>query len=438
MMRRLLSKATCDTLAMIALAAQSKNTPVRICADDMYLTQFSLTNFRNYTRLSIDMPRNTVVLQGRNAQGKTNFLEAVYYLAAARSPYTTSDVQLVNWLAEQDDLPHARVVAEWVRGDTLAKIEITLTKNGNGRGGYRKHIRINGVPKRAMDLLGQVNVVLFVPQDIALIDGAPSGRRRYLDVTLCQIDPAYCRALAQYNRVLERRNALLRTLRERGGDQDQLDFWDEKLVRHGSTIMSRRQQAVVDLEALSQPVHYGLSGGRERLRLRYLPSFDPRRQTQGERQMSLGLNLLPAISLPQTSDQVGATFARRLIAARREEIQRGVTTIGPHRDEFRFFDGQIDLHTYGSRGQQRTAVLSLKLAEVALMAQSTGEQPILLLDDVLSELDVDRRRYLCRQLGQVEQSVITTTDLSDLTPELLRSATVYAVSQGRLERQEAA
>ncbi|MBN1937358.1 MAG: DNA replication and repair protein RecF, partial [Anaerolineae bacterium] len=257
-------------------------------------------------------------------------------------------------------------------------------------------------------------------------------------------------ALAQYNRVLERRNALLKSLRERGATRDrngarlgngarlnngaseQLEFWDERLIEHGSLIVARRQQAAVDLEALARPVHDDLSGGRERLRLRYLPSFDPHPQADA-RQMSLTLDLMPSVSLPQKPEAIRPAFEQALRAARGEELARGMTILGPHRDEFRFFDGQIDLHTYGSRGQQRTTVLALKLAEVALMARATGEQPILLLDDVLSELDTDRRRYLCGQLSRVEQALITTTDLGDLTEELRGTATVYRVEQGRLE-----
>jgi DNA replication and repair protein RecF len=400
----------------------------------MYLTRFSLINFRNYTRLSLDMPRGITVLQGANAQGKTNLLEAIYYLSAAKSPYANSDVQLVNWLAEQDDLPHARVEAELARRDTLTRIEIILARGANGPSRYRKHVRINGIPKRVMDLLGQANVVLFVPQDMTLIDGAPALRRRYLDATLCQIDGHYRRALSQYNRVLEQRNSLLRTLRERGGAPDQLDFWDEQLTHEGAQIIARRQRTIVDLEALAQPIHRELSGGYERLRLRYAPSFDPRQQEENSQQLSFSLDLPPPISLPQEDEQVRQAFLNRLRTTRREEVQRGMTLIGPHRDDLRFFDGQIDLHMYGSRGQQRTAVLSLKLAEVRLMAQTTGEQPILLLDEVMSELDVDRRRYLCAQVAQVEQAWITTTDLQDITPEVLEQAVVYHVSLGHLKR----
>ena len=217
----------------------------------MYLERLSLTNFRNYTRLSLDLPQHTTILQGANAQGKTNLLEAIYYLAVGRSPYATSDTQLVNWLAFRDELPHARIVAELKHGQARTRIEITLMRSANGRSGYRKHIRINGVAKRVMDLLGHANVVLFVPQDIGLIDGPPQGRRRYLNSTICQIDPHYCRTLNQYNRVLEQRNHLLRTLRDRGGATDQLAFWDEQLVDAGARIIARRQETVLQLEELA-------------------------------------------------------------------------------------------------------------------------------------------------------------------------------------------
>jgi DNA replication and repair protein RecF len=297
----------------------------------MYLSRLVLINFRNYARLSLDMPRRVMVLQGANAQGKTNVLEAIYYLTAAKSPYAGSDTQLVNWLADRDDLPHARVEAELIRGNTLTRIEITLTRDERNHERYHKHIRINGVDKRVMDLIGVANIVLFMPQDISLVDGSPSGRRHYLDATLCQIDPRYCRALAQYGRVLEQRNGLLRQLRD----------------------------------------HRDLSGGRERLRLRYTPSFDPQRPQEDDQQLRLGLDLPPPVSMPQEPETIQEAFRARLRSMQSEEIVRGMTLSGPHRDDLLFLNGQIDLRTYGSRGQQRTAVLALKLAEVALMARVT-------------------------------------------------------------------
>jgi DNA replication and repair protein RecF len=276
--------------------------------------------------------------------------------------------------------------------------------------------------------------VLFVPQDISLVDGSPSGRRRYLDATLCQIDPHYCRALAQYGRVLEQRNGLLRQLRDRGGPPDQLRFWDDRLIEHGAQIIAHRQRAVLDLEALAQPIHRDLSGGRERLRLRYSPSFDPQHPQEDDQQLRLGLDLPPPVSTPQDPEAIQEAFRMRLRSALSEEIARGITLSGPHRDDLLFLNGQIDLRTYGSRGQQRTAVLATKLAEVELMARVTGEQPILLLDEVMSELDADRRQYLCRQITRAEQSLVTTTDLDTLAPGVLELAALYCVTEGRLER----
>jgi DNA replication and repair protein RecF len=246
------------------------------------------------------------------------------------------------------------------------------------------------------------------------------------------VDAQYCRALRQYTRVLEQRNALLRQLRERGGDRDQLDFWDQELAQHGALLIARRQQTIIDIEDLAQPLHVDLSGGKERLRLRYVPSFDPRHPPTDELQMTLGLDLPAPISIPQDPSRIRQAYLDVLHSLRPTEIARGSTLAGPHRDDLRFYDGQIDLHLFGSRGQQRTAVLALKLAEVAWMVQNTGHQPILLLDDVMSELDAERRRYLCEQLNHVEQAVVTTTDLDTLTPELLEQAALYHVSRGRL------
>jgi DNA replication and repair protein RecF len=254
-----------------------------------------------------------------------------------------------------------------------------------------------------------------------------------LNVTICQVDVPYCHALRQYTRVLEQRNALLRQLRERGGDRDQLDFWDQELTQHGALLIAQRQQTIIDLEEHAQPVHVDLSGGKERLRLRYMPSFDPRHPPQDELQMALNLDLPAPISIPQNPSRIRQAYLDTLHNLRAAEIARGSTLVGPHRDDLRFYDGQIDLHLYGSRGQQRTAVLALKLAEVAWMVQNTGHSPVLLLDDVMSELDMDRRRYVCDQLNHVEQAVVTTTDLESLTPELVESATLYHVSQGRLQ-----
>ena len=405
----------------------------------MRIEHLSLTNFRNYARLELDFSGHTTLLQGDNAQGKTNLLEAIYYLATTRSPYAGTEHELVNWLAEDQDLPHARLVAQVRKGDSSLRIEITLVRTQSSQANspsYRKHIKVNGVNKRALDLVGRVNVVLFLPEDIDLVAGSPSGRRRYLDATLCQIDPRYCRTLQKYNRVLTQRNHLLRTLREREGDRDQLLFWDRSLVENGAYLVARRQDVISELDRLVQAIHLELTGQKERLRLRYEPSFDPSRPPPSDYQLSLELQLPSesGIHQPETSlSQVAEAFRAQLHEIRRREILQGMTLIGPQRDDLRFLVGGIDLNIYGSRGQQRTAALALKLAEVELIGQEVGEQPILLLDDVMSELDDARRGYLMRMMDGAQQAILTTTDLKAYSTEFLAEVTLLRVKEGRIE-----
>jgi DNA replication and repair protein RecF len=384
----------------------------------MRVTRLTLHNFRNYVRLDLALPPGVSVLVGDNAQGKTNLLEAIYYLATTRSPHAGSDREVVNWLtAEQEPLPYARLVGQVLRGANELAIEITLTQQANNGARYRKQIRLNGVAKRAMDLLGQLNVVLFLPEDIALVSGSPSGRRRYLDATLCQIDPVYCRSLARYNRIVTQRNALLRDLRERGGDHAQLGYWDEQLVEHGTTLVSRRWQAVVALDELARGVHDEITGKGEQLRLRYESSV--------EVEDSAG------------RDTVSTRFHDQLQALRRREVAAGMTLVGPHRDEMRFVVDGIDAGVYGSRGQQRTAALALKMAEVEMMRTETGEHPVLLLDDVLSELDEHRRGFLLHSLENgTEQAIITTTDLQALPDSFLQVCHLWRVRMGQLSQVE--
>ncbi len=265
-----------------------------------------------------------------------------------------------------------------------------------------------------MDLLGHLNVVLFVPEDVNLVSGSPSLRRRYLDVMLCQIDPHYCRTLAGYNQIVTQRNALLRDLGERGGDPTQLAFWNERLVEHGAQLIARRREALDALDELAQAIHSQLTDGSERLHLRYAPSVD-----LGERHLTVA--------------EIQSVYQAQIQSLRQRETAAGMTLAGPHRDEMRFVIDDIDAGVYGSRGQQRTAVLALKLAEVELMHRETGNYPVLLLDDVLSELDAHRRRFLLQRVedGQ-QQAIITATDLQALPPAFLQSCRLWRVEMGRL------
>ena len=401
----------------------------------MRLQHLSLVNFRNYVRLELDFPARITLVQGANAQGKTNLLEAIHYVATGRSHHAGLERELVNWLAVDDPLPHARVVAVVGHDSHTTRLEITLLPNSgpSSRAGFRKRIRINGVNRRALDLVGHLRVVLFVPQDIELVAGSPSRRRRYPAVALCQIDRAYCHALAGYNRVLAQRNALLRNLRERGGATDQLRFWDEQLAEHGAYLIAARARFIASLEIEARARHRELTSGRERLSLRALPNLE---LSHAARTSSPPLPLEVAgehAGAPPTRVEIMERLSRALQADRARDIAAGMTLIGPHRDDMQFIVGGRDLRIYGSRGQQRTAALALKLAEVQVMTQETGDPPVLLLDDVMSELDADRRRMLLAALEGIPQAIITTTEWEAFTPAFRARARLLRVIEGRIE-----
>ncbi len=401
----------------------------------MYISQFSLTNYRNYSRLNAEFPPGPILLRGDNAQGKTNLLEAVYLLSTTRSAHARADQQLINWLAlRKEPLPFARVEATIQTRQEHFKLAITLVREGEG---MRKDIRLNGTKKRALDVIGKLTTVLFLPEDIELVTGAPTIRRRYLDTTLCQINPEYCNALSRYNKVLANRNALLKDLAERKGNPDQLQYWDEQLAQDGAMLITQRHNAVLELDTVARQRHREVSGGREGLRLYYAPSFDIYQRPKPDYQLPLILeDLAPYSTVAPPAKEVRQTFLAYLRQARREEIDRGVTLFGPHRDDLHFLVDGIDMTLYGSRGQQRTAALSTKLAEVALMQQSTGETPVLLLDDVMSELDAERRQHIINIVDQAGQALLTTTDWEDYSPDFRRRAKRFTVMMGQLEEEE--
>jgi DNA replication and repair protein RecF len=406
----------------------------------MVLTRLSLINFRNYVRLALDLPPGPVLLRSDNAQGKTNLLEAIYYLATTRSTFARAERQLVNWEAmERDPLPFARLEGHICRNSNTFQIDITLLPGEKGT--VRKEMRLNGVKKRALDVVGQLNAVIFLPEDIELVTGSPSLRRRYLDATLCQIDPPYCRALAQYNKVLSQRNALLKQLAEQGGGKvppnwgdDQLLFWDDQLAEQGATLIVTRQEAITELDHLGRDRYRLLGEQSEVFRLHYAPSFDPRHRPLLDYQRPLSLEeLLPSAQTQLSLAEVSEAFKSHLRQARREEIARGVTVVGPHRDDIHFTVDGVDMTLYGSRGQQRTTALALKLAEVDLMHQITGETPLLLLDDVMSELDAGRRARVMGMVDGVEQAIITTTDWTDFTDEFRVQAHLLQLTAGQIQ-----
>lgn len=399
----------------------------------MRLRHLSLTNFRIYARLELELPAGPVLIYGDNAQGKTSLLEAVYYLATGRSPHTASDRQLIHWLAAGEGVtPYARLVGDVSRADRAAHLEMTLLLEPANTGDgfrFRKQIKVNGSLTRSADLAGQMKLVMFLPQDVDTVGGAPGGRRRYLDNALSQIDVDYARALDRYVEVLTQRNALLKQLQDRGGDPDQLDYWDEQLAADGTAITLKRYVALDELSRLADRAHRDLTGSPIDLRLRYQPAFDAS-HSPAEYQIALRLDVPSAIIAD--ARRAEAVFHARLRQRRAEEIEAGMTLIGPHRDDFRFILDQIDLGTYGSRGQQRSAVLALKLAEVEWIHGKAGDWPILLLDEVMAELDAQRRAYLLSRIDSVNQSLLTATDPAMFSAEFRARAKMLRVIQGRI------
>jgi len=401
----------------------------------MYLKHLSLTNFRNFTRLDVSLPRRVVVLTGNNAQGKTSVLEAIYFLAAFTSFQTHTDRQLVNFRAARESLAVTRLIAEYVRGGRSHRMEVRLILEPTGVNGQRlrKEILLDGVKRSMSEVIGHFNAVIFVPQMSQIIEGAPDDRRRYLNLALAQTVPAYARVLSEYNQALTQRNALLKALSERPGNGDQLSVWDETLARLGAQIILWRIQAVQEIERFAARVHSQLTRGAEVLRLAYEPAYDPLPKPSGQ----LGLKIDTVVDRSGLDlKTIEAGFRERLTQIRGEEIARGVTTIGPHRDELRFLANNIDLGDYGSRGQVRTTLLALKLAEVQWMKERTQEWPVILLDEVMAELDSQRRADLLQYVGETEQVLFTTTDTNLFSAEFVEVAELWNVHDGTVQVQK--
>ncbi len=392
----------------------------------MHLSHLSLKDFRNYDELDLTLGSGLFLFQGENAQGKTNLLEAVAMLATSNSFHASSDREIVKWSASERV---TRIVAAVERHNEDLNIEIvifdpTLQEKSSSaekelqfippHDRQRKRIKINGVPKKAIDLIGHVIVVLFSPNDLSLVDGSPEERRRFLDRGLCQMQPHYCQALQKYRKIVTQRSALLKRIRENQEDPRMLDFLDEKLTELASMITFERRRMVDSLNQHVDELQAIISGGREHLTINYRPSF--------------------AFEPTWDTMETLQNYRTQLLDARRKEIRQGVCLLGPHRDDLEFLVNDVNMLTYGSRGQQRTVALASKLGELAFMRTVTGEEPILLLDDVFSELDFSRREYLLRQVLRHEQVLITATDFASFPEEILSRAHQYRVVSGEVMR----
>ncbi|HEY3080770.1 MAG TPA: DNA replication/repair protein RecF [Chloroflexota bacterium] len=388
----------------------------------MQCTHLSLVNFRNYVRLEIDLDGEANVVVGANAQGKSNLLEAIYCLATTKSFRAGSDRELISWQASGTELSYARLGARVVRRSGPIRLDVVVgetTRRGPGGPAamVSKRFKVNGVPKRAFDVIGLVNVVHFAPEDVDLVVGPPAGRRRYLDITIAQIDSRYVRALARYGKLLLQRNHLLRRIRDRQARGDQLGFWDEELVSAGAYVVMRRHETVARLATLGHDVHRDLAGGRELLRIGYRSTLEAPPDADG---------------VDARLAAIGEAFRRAIAETREREVQLGASLVGPHRDDLTFeIDGR-DVAAYGSRGQQRTVALALKMAEGAFIREATGEWPVLLLDDVMSELDEVRRGQVLSAVAPEQQVIMTATELEAVDAGFLRRAKVFEVEAGAI------
>lgn len=404
----------------------------------MRLTHLSLTNFRNFTRLDMDVPGGTLLLVGDNAQGKTSLLEAIYFLATLTSFHASSDRQLIHFLEMRNPLAVGRILADFTcrSGDHRLEIRLIQETEPGGSRRLRKEVLLDEVKCKNSGAVGRFNAVLFLPQMLGVIEGVPEERRRYLNLALAQVIAHYPDALSEYTRCLTQRNALLKQLFERQGDISQLDYWDEQLTASGAQLIHARIRAVQELERLAARLHRELTRGEEVLRLSYQPAFDPAAPALHPQNGQIALSLDASVDRSGCSlEHIRRGFRTALAELRAEEIARGVTTIGPHRDELRFLSNGIDLGIYGSRGQARTAMLALKMAEVAWMKERSGDWPVLLLDEVLAELDTTRRHDLLERLTQSEQALLTTTDLSLFAPQFVQKASLWQVSGGRVIKE---
>ena len=360
----------------------------------MFIESIELSDYRNYSHLHIDFHKGTNVLYGDNAQGKTNILEAVYVCSTTKSHRGSKDKEMIRFGADES---HIKMM---VRRDGIPyRIDMHLKKN------KAKGVAVNGVPiKKASELFGIVNVIFFSPEDLNIIKNGPAGRRKFIDLELSQLDKVYFNHLSNYSRIVNQRNHLLKDSAYRQDAMETLDIWDLQLVQYGNAIIARRKQFVDEMNEIVSGIHKKLTGGKEEIRLIYEPST---------KNMSL---------------------EQALEMNRQRDIRMKSTSVGPHRDDVCFMVGNLDIRRFGSQGQQRTAALSLKLAEIELVKRVIGDTPVLLLDDVLSELDKHRQNYLLDSIHDI-QTLITCTGVDEFVNHRFEVNKVFHVQNGQVIKE---
>ncbi|WP_210471450.1 DNA replication/repair protein RecF [Sporosarcina sp. 6E9] len=372
----------------------------------MFIEQLALTNYRNYKTLDLSFSPQINVLIGENAQGKTNIMEAIYVLSMAKSHRTSNDRDLIRW-----DEEYGKIEGSVQRKYGRLPLELIISKKG-------KKARVNHLEQNRLSLyIGQLNVVMFAPEDLNLVKGSPSVRRRFLDMEIGQISPVYLHDLLTFQKILRQRNAILRDNRGKSNFNDVMfDVYTEQYIQVAVQIIRKRFYFMELLQKWAEPIHQGISRGMESLKVSY--------------------GTLKGIESGQTQEEMESVLEQRLLEMRQRELDRGLTLIGPHRDDLHFFVNGYDIQTFGSQGQQRTTALSLKLAEIELVKQEVGESPVLLLDDVLSELDDYRQSHLLNTIQGEVQTFVTTTNIAGIDHETIRQANIFEVNAGSVVNKE--
>ena len=361
----------------------------------MIINSIELSNFRNYEKLEIHLEEGTNILYGDNAQGKTNILEAAYLSGTTKSHKNVKDKELIRFGQEES---HIRTTVS--KNGKSYQIDMHLRKNKT------KGVAINQMPiRKASELFGILNIVFFSPEDLNLIKNGPAERRKFMDMELCQIDKIYMADLARYHKILMQRNHLLKDISFRPDLLDTLSMWDTQLVTYGKSIIRKRKEFVDKLNQMIGSIHHKISGGKETLVLNYEPSIDD------------------------------IFFEDELNQARSKDLKLTQTTVGPHRDDMLFTIDGIDIRKYGSQGQQRTSALSLKLAEIELVRRVIHDTPVLLLDDVLSELDSSRQNFLLNSIEDI-QTLITCTGVDEFVKNRFEIDKIFQVVEGKVFEKE--
>ncbi|QII51386.1 DNA replication/repair protein RecF [Bacillus paralicheniformis] len=368
----------------------------------MYIQNLTLSSYRNYERLDLQFENKVNVIIGENAQGKTNLMEAIYVLAMAKSHRTSNDKELIRW-----DEDYAKIEGRVIKKNGSVPIQLVISKKG-------KKGKVNHIEQQKLSqYVGAVNTIMFAPEDLNLVKGSPQVRRRFLDMEIGQVSPVYLHDLSLYQKILSQRNHFLKQLQTRKQtNQTMLDVLTEQLTEFAAKVVMKRLQFVDQLEKWAQPIHSGISRGLEELTLKYHTS----------------LHVSDSPDLSKMINSYQETFSK----LRDKEIERGVSLSGPHRDDVLFYVNGRDVQTYGSQGQQRTTALSLKLAEIDLIQEEIGEYPILLLDDVLSELDDYRQSHLLHTIQGRVQTFVTTTSVDGIDHKTLNEAEIFRVENGTL------